>query len=116
MLLNLALALQVLVQAQSNIWLSQCWKAHQAFLQACVYLTASAGAFSTHSYVSNAKLVDAGVDYLWRVVLDMPSKEGQLITSSHAVVRASQELLIRLYKQQDSESPVPQQLCQHFVR
>ena len=62
------------------------------------------------------KLVDAGVDFMWRVVLDMPSKEGQLITSSHAVVRASQELLIRLYKRQDSDSPVPQQLCEHFVR
>ncbi len=85
-------------------------------LQAFVYLTASAGVFGTHACVSNAKLIDPGVDFLWRVVLDMPSKEGQLITSSHAVVRASQELLIRLYKRQDSDSPVPQQLCEHFVR
>ena len=58
-----------------------------------------------------------GVDFLWRVVLDMPSKEGQSVTSSHAVVRASQELLIRLYQRQDSDShsPVPCSLCEHFV-
>ncbi len=58
----------------------------------------------------------AGVDFLWRVVLDMPSKKGQLVTSSQAVVRASQELLIRLYQRQDNDSPVPRQLCEHFVR
>ena len=66
--------------------------------------------------------MSAGVDFLWRVVLDMPSKEGQLISSSHAVVRASQEMLIRLYQRHDRDSPmpavsaVPLQLCAHFVR
>ena len=57
-----------------------------------------------------------GVEFLWHVVLDMPSKEGQQTTSSHAVIRASQELLIRLYQRQNSDSPVPRQLCDHFVR
>ena len=45
-------------------------------LQAFVYLNASAGVFRTHACVSNAKLIGPGVDFLWRVVLDMPSKEG----------------------------------------
>lgn len=58
----------------------------------------------------------AGVDFLWRVVLDMPSKEGQVLNASQAVVRMSQELLIRLYQRPDRDSPVPPELCAHFVR
>ena len=58
----------------------------------------------------------AGIDFLWRVVLDMPSHESQAINASQAVVRASQDLLIKLYQQRSTDGPVTPALCEHFIR
>lgn len=58
----------------------------------------------------------AGIDFLWRVVLDMPSQESQVINASQAVVRASQEMLIKLYQQRNTDAPVSPALCEHFIR
>ena len=58
----------------------------------------------------------AGIDFLWRVVLDMPSHESQAINASQAVVRASQDLLIKLYQQRRTDGPVTPALCEHFIR
>ncbi|KAL3156421.1 hypothetical protein ABBQ38_000732 [Trebouxia sp. C0009 RCD-2024] len=57
-----------------------------------------------------------GIDFLWRVVLDMPSHESQAINASQAVVRASQDLLIKLYQQRSTDGPVTPALCEHFIR
>ena len=46
----------------------------------------------------------------------MPSQDSQVINASQAVVRASQEMLIKLYQRRNSDAPVSPALCEHFIR
>ena len=46
----------------------------------------------------------------------MPSQDSQVITASQAVVRASQEMLIKLYQRRNTDAPVSPALCEHFIR
>lgn len=46
----------------------------------------------------------------------MPSQDSQVINASQAVVRASQEMLIKLYQRRNTDAPVSPALCEHFIR